>query len=104
MIGMRLEGAIRRTLRERKDRVSLLGRALGDPSRAPPLMQRFDMTTSCGCPPAISRACAAVSGRTVRHPPGIIILAMRLEMLAQKMKANGRDHLVRNEKNWNVSA
>lgn len=41
--GLRLEGGMRRAVRDRKERVGLLGRALGDPMRAlAPLMQRFD--------------------------------------------------------------
>jgi exodeoxyribonuclease VII large subunit len=104
-VGLRFEGAMRRTLRERKDRIGLLGKALGDPSRAiAPLMQRFDMISERFVVARLnyfarlhSRIAEAV-GR-LRHPRDVVRLAaQRLEALAQKMASRGRERLMQSDK------
>jgi len=79
--GLRLEGAMRRAVRDRKERVGMLGRALGDPMRAlAPLMQRFDglserlvMARSNFFQRLKSRV--AEAGGRLRHPRDIVRLA-----------------------------
>ena len=103
--GVRLEAAMRRALRDRKERIGLLGRALGDPMRAlAPLMQRFD---SAAERLVMARAnyfqrmkgrVAELGGR-LRHPRDIVRLAaQRLDNLSGKMKATGRERLLHAEK------
>ncbi len=103
--GLRLEAAMRRALRDRKERVELMGRALGDPMRAlAPLMQRFD---ACAERWGVARSnyfhrlrsrMAEVGGR-LRHPRDVVRLAaQRLDALTQKMRGAGQTQLLQSEK------
>ena len=104
-IELRLDNAMRRTLRERKDRIGLLGKALGDPLRAiAPLMQRFDMTSERFVIARVNyftrlRSRVAEAGGRLRHPRDIVRLAVqRLDALSQKMRSTGRERLMQSEK------
>jgi len=103
--GLRLEAATRRLLRERKEKVSLLARALGDPARAlQPLMQRLDERADrlsvawAGYLRRTRSRLGEASGR-LRHPRDIVRLAgQRLQNQANKLQALGRERLLQTEK------
>jgi len=103
--GVRLEGALRRMVRDRKERVTLTGRALGDPMRAlRPLMQRFDAATerlvmARGNTFQRLKSRVAEAGGRLRHPRDIVRLAaQRLDNITHKMKTAGRERLMQTEK------
>ncbi|MDD3181564.1 MAG: exodeoxyribonuclease VII large subunit [Alphaproteobacteria bacterium] len=103
--GLRLEGAMRRAVRDRKERVSMMGRALGDPMRAiMPLMQRFDAAAERLIVARTTtfqrlKSRVAEAGGRLRHPRDIVHLAaQRIESLTQKMQGAGRTQLLQSEK------
>jgi exodeoxyribonuclease VII large subunit len=90
-------------LRERKERVQLLSRALGDPARAlQPLMQRLDERSD-----RLQAALAAfrrqmrarLDQARLRHPRDLVRLAaQRLQNAAHRMQALGRERILQTEK------
>lgn len=104
-MGLRLEGGMRRALRDRKERVTLLGRALGDPARAiAPLMQRFDGLAERLTLSRVNffqrlHSRVAEAGGRLRHPrDSVRLAAQRLDNVASRMKALGRERLMQTEK------
>ncbi len=103
--GLRLDGALRRALRDRKERVDLLARALGDPARAiQPLMQKLDERAERlgvawqGYFRRLQGRVAEAGGR-LRHPRDIVRLAaQRLQNQTHRLQALGRERLLQTEK------
>lgn len=103
--GLRLDGALRRAVRERKERVSLLARALGDPARAiQPLMQKLDertdrLTVAWSGYFRRAQSRIAEAGGRLRHPRDILRLAaQRLQNQTHKLQALGREKILQTEK------
>lgn len=101
--GVRLEAALRRCLRERKERVGLLSRALGDPARAlRPLMQRLDERADRLQAAVLSyrrQMHLRLAQAKLRHPRDLVRLAaQRLQNAAHKMQALGRERVLQTEK------
>jgi len=103
--GIRLESGLRRLLRERKDKVALLSRALGDPTRAlQPLMQKLDdradrLNVAWAGFFRRSRSRVAEAGGRLRHPRDLLRLAVqRLQNQMNRLQAIGRENLLRQEK------
>ncbi len=103
--GLRLDAALLRFVRERKDRLELVNRALGDPARAiEPLAQRLDeraeRLTLAG-QNLLSRArsrLAEASGK-LRHPRDLLALAMqRLQHQTHRLQTMSRERLYQTEK------
>ena len=101
----RLESAMRRAIRDRKERLVLLERALGDPMRAlAPLMQRLDTATERFVVARESyfrrlQSRVAEAAGKLRHPRDIVRLAaQRLDNLTHKMKSSGRERVMQTEK------
>lgn len=105
--GLRLTQAMRRGVGERKDKLALLGRALGDPARAlEPLMQRLDERAE-RLPLAWrnyrERRAARITeyGSKLRHPRDIIRLATeKLGHNHQRMQAAWREYFLRRQHMW----
>ncbi len=102
---LRLEGAMRRMIRDRKDRVTLLARALGDPARAlQPLMQRLDeradrMQAAWAGYFRRTESRVAEAGGRLRHPRDLLRLALqKLQNQAHKLESLGRERLLQTEK------
>ena len=103
--GARLNAALLRLVRERKDKVTLLSRALGDPSRAiEPLLQRLDERAERlalawqGYFQRFRSRLAEASGK-LRHPRDVVNLAaQRLQHQAHRLEALGRERLLQTEK------
>jgi exodeoxyribonuclease VII large subunit len=103
--GERLETAVLRHVRERRERMTLLSRALGDPMRAiEPLMQRLDERAE-----RLARAWQGYFQRTrsrlaeaagkLRHPRDIVHLAaQRLQHQAHRLDVLGREKLSQAER------
>lgn len=98
----RLQKAVYRLLQERKERVMLIGRALGDPLRAiEPLLQRlddkavrFDLAWNGFLRRAFSRVAEAAAH--LRHPRDIMALAsQRLAYAAHRIRAGWNQSLLR---------
>lgn len=102
--GLRLEQAARNALSSRRERLALLSRALGDPSRVlEPLMQRLDERSerlALACRALLERRNSRVtelSGK-LRHPRDIIKLAaQRLDLLEQRMRSAWRESHLRRQ-------
>jgi exodeoxyribonuclease VII large subunit len=100
--GARLLQSMSRAVGDRRERMMLMARALGDPSRAiEPLAQRLDMQAE-----NLSRSWDAFFHRRearlseaaarLRHPRDIVALAgQRLERLADKMAVSWREQFTR---------
>jgi len=103
--GARLDGAILRLVRDRKEGVRALARALGDPARAiEPLMQRFDqiaerlVLTQQNFLVRLQGRLSEASGK-LRHPRDILHLAaQRLQNQSHRLQASGRERLLQTEK------
>jgi exodeoxyribonuclease VII large subunit len=103
--GLRLNAALTRHLRERKDRLALVNRALGDPSRAiEPLMQRLDERAerlALAGQNLMSRwrgRLAEASGK-LRHPRDVLALAsQRLQNQTHRLQTVGRERVHQTEK------
>jgi len=103
--GLRLDSALRRAVRDRKERVSLLARALGDPARAiQPLMQKLDERTdrlSAAWQGYFRRSQSrlAEAGGRLRHPRDILRLAaQRLQNQTHRLQSLGREKILQTEK------
>ena len=101
---LRLNQSMRRIITERKEKLALLGRALGEPSRAlEPLMQKLDERAErlqLAWRSTMERRMARVSeyGGKLRHPRDIIRLASeRLTNFDHKMKAAWRELFLRRQ-------
>jgi exodeoxyribonuclease VII large subunit len=100
----RLDGAMLRILRERKEKLALTGRALGDPARAlEPLTQRLDeraerlLLARQSTFERIRGRLAEASGK-LRHPRDILALAaQRLQHQAHRLEVLGRERLLQTE-------
>ncbi len=103
--GLRLDGAAFRLVKQGREKISLLARALGDPARAlQPLMQRLDERAErlqLGWQSYLRRAqsrLAEAAGR-LRHPRDILRLAsQRLQTQAHKLQSLGRERFLQTEK------
>jgi exodeoxyribonuclease VII large subunit len=101
----RLDGAALRGLADRRERLDMLSRALGDPARAlAPLMQRLDERSErldLGAQNFMQRARHQVAQHAarLRHPRDLVHLAaQRLENLGGKLKQAGKQKLFDAEK------
>jgi exodeoxyribonuclease VII large subunit len=100
--GARLWQAMRRAVDDRRERLGLLARALGDPSRAiEPIMQRLDEKTERlvlawqGYFERRHYRVAEAAGK-LRHPRDILQLAsQRLQHLGQQMRGGWREGFLR---------
>ncbi len=103
--GARLNGAMLRMTRERKEKLALLSRALGDPARATePLMQRLDERAERlalawqGCFTRARGRLAEASGK-LRHPRDLVQLAaQRLQHQTHRLQSGGRERLFQADK------
>lgn len=102
--GVRLEQAMRRLLQDRRERLILMGRALGDPARVlEPLLQRLDeraerLTLVWRSFLDYRRSRVSEAAGKLRHPRDVVQLAaQRLMNLDQKMQANWRETFLRKQ-------
>ncbi|HAX92128.1 MAG TPA: exodeoxyribonuclease VII large subunit [Rhodospirillaceae bacterium] len=102
---LRLDEAMRRILRDRREKTEMLARALGDPMRAlAPLMQRFDeraerLTLAWQNNLRRAQSRVAEAGGRLRHPRDVLkMAAQRLDHLAHRMQSLGRERLLQTEK------
>ncbi len=103
--GLRLDKVLMRLLHERKERLELVNRALGDPARAiEPLAQRLDEKSErleLAKQNLLMRArsrLAEASGK-LRHPRDVLVLAaQRLQHQAHRLQTMCREHLLKTEK------
>ncbi len=101
----RLSSAVHRGFADRRQRLDLLSRALGDPARAiAPLMQRLDERSErldLAWKSFMTRThhrLMQASGR-LRHPRDLLNLAVqRLQNQAEKLRSLGREKLLQTEK------
>jgi len=103
--GARLDGAMLRMLRERKEKLSLLNRALGDPMRVlEPLAQRLDERAerlTLAWQSYFERRLGRLleAGAKLRHPRDLLNLAIqRFQHQAHRLQAAGRERLHQTEK------
>jgi exodeoxyribonuclease VII large subunit len=103
--GLRLSGALKRMIGERRERLNLVDRALGDPKRIlEPLMQRVDERSErlgLAWRGFFSRNASRVAetGGRLRHPRDILRLAAeRVRNAGAQLDARGREFLLRAEK------
>lgn len=103
--GARLDGAMLRMLRERKEKLGLLNRALGDPARVlEPLLQRFDERAErlkLAWDGYFERRLGRLveAGAKLRHPRDLLNLAaQRLQHQTHRLQAAGRERLRQTEK------
>lgn len=102
--GRRMMDAMRRMVQDHRERLNLIGRALGDPQRAiEPLMQRLDERTTrlnlaweSYLTRRVSRV-AEVVGK-IRHPRDVLQLAQqRLTHAEHKMESHWRETILRKQ-------
>lgn len=109
--GARLDAAARRQLALRRERLALLGRAMGDPARAlEPLAQRLDDRAErlAQAWKALERRSAStlagLAGR-LRHPRDLVALAaQRLGHQAHRLDTAGRERVRQAEQRFQKSA
>ena len=99
----RLNAAMLRMTRERKERLALIARALGDPMLLlEPLAQRLDERAErlgLAWKNLFVRARSRVAEATLRHPRDIVALAaQRLQNLAHRLHMTGRERVLQTEK------
>lgn len=97
----RMNNALRRLFSERKEKLALLGRALGDPARAiEPLAQRLDERTERldlawqGYVMRLRSRFAEAAGK-IRHPRDLVRLAaQRVQQAGQRLQSAARTRLI----------
>ena len=101
--GARLEGAALRMMRERKERVTLVARAFGDPLLfLEPLAQRLDERAErlgLAWHNFFMRRRGRLAEAKLRHPRDVVALAtQRVQHLAHRMQMAGRERVLQTEK------
>lgn len=109
--GSRLRQTMRRAVEERRERLSLLARALGDPARAiEPIMQRLDeraerLVLAWQSYLERRRARLAEAAGKIRHPRDVVQLAaQRLQHLDHRMQSNWREGFLRRSNRFDALA
>jgi exodeoxyribonuclease VII large subunit len=109
--GSRLRQAMRRAVENRRERLTLLSRALGDPARAiEPIMQRLDeraerLMLAWQNYRDRRRARVAEAAGKIRHPRDIVQLAaQRLQNLDHRMQSSWREGFLRRSNRFEALA